>query len=148
MTLDTIQSLNFLLLHCGAYCFNEARPVDFVCIYCPDLSTSLLHYSSFLLYHSPPTPSQSSSCTLSLGVPSQSLFLYGKGILLQCASIPLPFRQTDLHCQWFFFDSLHSYPFDTTSRQSILKICLMHLLINICRSLVILFVTFQHFAPI
>lgn len=146
-TPDTTQSLNFLSLHFGAYCLNEAWPVDPVFIYCPDLSTSLLHYSSFLLYHSPPAPSQSPSCTLSLGVPSQSLFLYVKGILLQCRCIPPPIPQSDLHCQWFFFDCIHSYPFDTSS-QNILKICLLHLLVNMYRSLVILFVTFQHFAPI
>ena len=141
-TLDTIQSLNFLLLYSGAHCLKEARPADPVFIYCPYLSTG------FLLYHSPPAPSQSPSCTLSLGVPSQSLFLYGKGILLQCECIPLPFPRSDLHCQWFFIDCLHRYPLDTTSSQNILQICLMHLLIQICRYLVILFVTFQCFAPI
>jgi hypothetical protein len=62
--------------------------------------------------------------------------------------IPLPFPQSDLHCQQFFFNCLHSYPFDTTLSQNILKICPVHLLINIHGSLVILFVTFQWFAPI
>lgn len=147
-TTDTIQSPNFLLLHFQAHSLNEARPADPVFIYCPDFSTSLLHYSSFLLYHSPPAPSQSPSCTQSLGVTSQSLFLYGKGILLQCTCIPPPFPRSDLHCQWFFFDCLHSHPSDTTSSQSILQISPVHLLINICRSLMILFVTFQCFAPI
>lgn len=95
-TLDTIQSPNFLLVYFGAYCLKEARRADPVFIYCPYLSTS------FLLYHSPPVPSQSPSCTLSLRVPSQSFFLYGKGIL-PCTCIPLPFPQSDLDCQLFFF---------------------------------------------
>jgi hypothetical protein len=51
----------------------------------------------------------SPSCTLSLGVPSQSLFLYGTEF---CFSVHA-FLQSDLHCQWFFFYYLHSYPFDT-----------------------------------
>ena len=110
------------------------------------LFPNISHYFIFLLYHSPPAPSQSPSCTLSWGVPSQFLSLWQRNP----SSLHMHFTSistSDLHCQWFFFDYLHSYRFDKTSSQNILKICLMHLLINICRSLVLLFVTFQCFAP-
>jgi len=38
---------------------------------------------------------------LSLGVPAESWFPYGEGILSQCASGPPPFPQFDLNCHWF-----------------------------------------------
>jgi hypothetical protein len=38
---------------------------------------------------------------LSLEVPIQNLFLYGRGVVPHCMSYPPPFPQFDLHCHKF-----------------------------------------------
>lgn len=74
-------------------------PADSLPSCCPDLSPCLPLYFSFLLYRLV-APSRSSFSLLSMGVPMQSLFLYGRGILPLGISDPLPFMQFDLHCHW------------------------------------------------
>ena len=54
------------------------------------LFPNISHYFIFLLYHSPPAPFLSSTPTLSLGVQHQSLFLNGRGIVLQCFGTCMP----------------------------------------------------------
>lgn len=78
---------------------HEAMPADSLHSCCPDLSPCRPQYFSFLLYHLV-APSRSSSSILSMGVPIQSLFLYGRGILPSGMSDLLPFMQFDLHCHW------------------------------------------------
>jgi len=67
---------------------------------CLELSASIMHNFRFLLYCSP-APSQSCSPALSLGVPTQSLFLRGPRTLPQCMPNPLPQLQFDMHYHCF-----------------------------------------------
>lgn len=74
-------------------------PADSLPRCCLDPSPSLPQYFTFLLYRSV-APSWSSSSMLSMAVPMQSLFLYGRGIVPQGMSSPFPLMQFDLRCHW------------------------------------------------
>ena len=85
----------------GTKVLHEVTAADCVPNFCHDLSPSLSHCSSFLLYHSPPALFWSSTNTLYLDIPIQNLPFCGRGILPQYKTNSLPFPQFDFRCHSF-----------------------------------------------
>jgi hypothetical protein len=93
--MQSVRSVNFLLLQFGSESLHEVSEADSLSSYFRDFSPSVSHYFIFFLFRSP-APSQSSSSSsfsfsfcFVLRAPTRSLFLCGRGILPQCMPDPL-----------------------------------------------------------